>query len=91
MHPVCCKIEEGAGTAVIQHLKLNEVRLRQETPPSALWSQQEWDAYRAAPPVHILPFSPVADKIENAHTVLPMATNARARLVDTALSKPWLE
>jgi predicted phage terminase large subunit-like protein len=33
----------------------------------------------------------VGDKIEKAHAVLPMAANGKVRLVDTTLSKPWLE
>jgi len=59
-----CRIEEGAGTAVVQYVPRLMSQREHSTVPDASWTQDEWDELRQAPAL---------------------------RLVDTSLSREWLD
>lgn len=88
-----CLIEEGAGSTIIQYLDIHNIVRKNPTPPSSRWSEAEWQLLRSAVPVRVIGYSPQeqGDKEERAHRVLPMLANGQMRLVDSQLSRAWLE
>jgi phage terminase large subunit-like protein len=85
------RIEEGAGTTLIQYLRqLMFTRRQQEQPPPS-WSEGEWNQVRQAHPIQVVPFTSSKKKIERAHEILPYLNARNVRLVDTPLSRAWLD
>ena len=88
------RIEEGAGTSLIQYIRrLMVTRRDQVTPPSPDWSISEWNMIRQAPPINVLPYNVTGQgkKIERAHRVLPFIASKMVRIVDSPISQAWLE
>ena len=88
------RIEEGAGTSLIQYInRLMVTRRDQAMPPSQDWTQGEWDVIRKAPPINVLPYNATGQgrKIERAHRVLPFISARMVRIVESPLSQAWLE
>jgi phage terminase large subunit-like protein len=85
------RIEEGAGTALIQYIRRLMLQ-RREMPISPIpgWSQDDWDMIRATDPINVLPFNTTQKKIEKAYEVLPFCMARNVRLLDTPLSYGWL-
>lgn len=86
-----CRIEEGAGTAPVQYMQGLLAQMERAETPSPLWTPQEWHEVRQAPPILLLPFTPNRDKMSRAAAVLPFVASHNVRLVDSSLSRDWLE
>jgi phage terminase large subunit-like protein len=86
-----CFIEDGAGAAVIQYVRALMEQRGQETPPGNNWTQAEWDEVRRARPIPLGPYSPQQDKVARASAVLPYVSSKQVRLVDTSVSRAWLD
>lgn len=85
------RVEEGAGTALIQYIRRLMVSRRSHvTPPAPQYSQEDWDSIRNSPPLIVLPFSTSQKKIEKAYEVLPFAAARNCRLLDAPLSHAFL-
>lgn len=85
------RIEEGAGTALIQYIRrLMVSRRSQVAPPAPNYSQTDWDSIRNSPPLNVFPFHTSQKKIEKAYEVLPFCAARGCRLLDTPLSHAFL-
>ncbi|RYX84188.1 hypothetical protein EON83_10860 [bacterium] len=85
------RIEEGAGTALIQYIRrLMVSRRSQVNPPAPNYSQEDWDTIRNSPPLNVFPFTTSQKKIEKAYEVLPFCAARSCRLLDTPISGAWL-
>ncbi len=85
------RVEEGAGTALIQYIRRMMVSRREfEKSPFPNWDQSDWDAVRATPPIVVFPFHTSQKKIEKAYEVLPFVAGRNVRLLDSPLSAAWL-
>ncbi len=85
------RIEEGAGTALIQYIRRLMLQRREMVnSPIPGWSQDDWDMIRATDPINVFPFTTSQKKIEKAYEVLPFCAARNVRLLDTPLSYGWL-
>lgn len=86
-----CRVEEGAGTSPVQFMMGLAAQASSATPPSPLWTMEEWHEVRNAPAIRLQPFTTQQDKVSRVAAVLPFFESKRVRLVDTSLSRAWLE
>ncbi len=85
------RVEEGAGTALIQYIRRMMVSRREyERSPFPNWEQSDWDAVRATPPIVVFPFHTNQNKIEKAYEILPYVAGRNVRLLDSPFSAAWL-
>ena len=87
------RIEDGAGTSIIQHLRRLTVSQRTSaTPPDPDWSAAEWNAVRSVSPIVVNPFQTTIDKVSRANKIVPFVKGRNVRLVDhNGLGARWLE
>jgi hypothetical protein len=92
-------IEDGAGTAVTQTLraklgqrdldrraKLNGEKVR----PPVGWKDHEWDLWCKAPPINLVEFKPIDEKVVNASLILSTCQARGVRLLDSPYSREAL-
>jgi hypothetical protein len=87
------KIEEGAGTALIQYIRRLMVDRHLNKPTPTGWMDDEWAQVQKAPPIIVLPYNVTGQgkKIERAMRIVPFCNAKSVRLVDSPLSQVWLE
>jgi phage terminase large subunit-like protein len=85
------RIEEGAGTLLIQYIRRLCVSLREQKHAPVGYTQAEWEQMRAVPPINVFPFHTSQKKVEKAYEVLPFVAARNVRLLDSPLSNAWLQ
>jgi phage terminase large subunit-like protein len=85
------RIEEGAGTAVVQYLRTlrSEAKLKMDT-PNAGWTPEEWKQFLTCDPVVPLPYQTTQERVGRTMQIVPFVSGMNVRLLEAPLSQTWL-
>lgn len=83
---------QTAGASIAQEMPILMAQRRgQEQKPSPIWKQEEWDLVRNSPPIVVHEYNTTRAKEYKAYQVLPYCEGRNVRLIDTVISRQWLE
>ncbi len=85
------RVEEGAGTAVVQYLRTlrNQAKQRADIPADG-WTEEEWQQFLACDPIVPLPYQTHSELVGRTMEVVPFCSGRNVRLLESGLSQTWL-
>lgn len=90
------RVEEGAGTAVVQYLRqLRVLQSRalakgEDAAPEPDWSKEDWAAFIKCDPIVPLPYQTRDERVGRTMEIVPFCSGRNVRMLESGLSLNWL-